>query len=194
VFVGHDYQPNGRPVAWETTIGASKRENPHMRADTPKAQFVEMRTSRDKTLKAPRLLFPSVQVNVDAGRLPPAHANGGIYLNIPLSQASNPAPYTDVDPQFVNAHRGAMLAVDVREPNELTGELGHISGVQGIPLTTLLEQTPPWDRNREIVLICRSGGRSARAATELAKKGFKHLYNMKGGMIAWNEARLPVER
>lgn len=85
VFVGHDYQPNGREVRWETTIGASKAKNPQLSAKTAKPEFVAMRQARDATLAAPRLLFPSVQVNVDAGRLPAPHANGKRYLVVPLN-------------------------------------------------------------------------------------------------------------
>lgn len=84
VFVGHDYQPGGRELRWETTIGKSKANNPQLRADTRKEEFVKMRTERDATLAAPRLLLPSVQVNIDAGRLPKPRANGQRYLNIPL--------------------------------------------------------------------------------------------------------------
>jgi len=85
VFVGHDYQPGGRPLRYETTIGISKRQNVQLRTETTREQFVSLRTARDKTLTAPRLLFPSVQVNIDAGRLPPAHENGTRYLQIPLN-------------------------------------------------------------------------------------------------------------
>jgi glyoxylase-like metal-dependent hydrolase (beta-lactamase superfamily II) len=85
VFVGHDYQPDGREVRWETTIGASRERNPQLRATTSRAEFVAVRTARDRGLAAPRLLFPSVQVNVDAGRLPAPHANGHRYLVIPLN-------------------------------------------------------------------------------------------------------------
>ncbi len=84
VFVGHDYQPEGRPVAYETTIGASKASNVQLRAATSREAFVEARTARDKTLAAPRLLLPSIQVNIDAGHLPKAHANGKSYLVTPL--------------------------------------------------------------------------------------------------------------
>jgi glyoxylase-like metal-dependent hydrolase (beta-lactamase superfamily II) len=84
VFVGHDYQPAGREVRWETTIAKSKRNNPQLRADTSEAEFVEFRQARDRTLAPPRLIFQSVQVNVDAGRLPPAHANGRRYLKLPI--------------------------------------------------------------------------------------------------------------
>ena len=84
VFVGHDYQPGGREVAWETTIGASKAGNIHISAATTREDFVAFRTARDKTLSAPRLLLPSVQVNIVAGRLPEPHANGRRYLNLPF--------------------------------------------------------------------------------------------------------------
>jgi glyoxylase-like metal-dependent hydrolase (beta-lactamase superfamily II) len=85
VFVGHDYQPGGRAVRWETTIGASKANNPQLSARTTKAEFVALREARDAQLAAPRLLLPSVQVNLDAGRLPASHANGNRYLVMPLN-------------------------------------------------------------------------------------------------------------
>jgi glyoxylase-like metal-dependent hydrolase (beta-lactamase superfamily II) len=85
VFVGHDYQPGGRALRFETTIGASKAHNIQLRQDTTLEQFVQFRQTRDKTLAAPRLLFPSVQVNVDAGRLPRTQKNGVRYLQVPLN-------------------------------------------------------------------------------------------------------------
>jgi glyoxylase-like metal-dependent hydrolase (beta-lactamase superfamily II) len=85
VFVGHDYQPNGRALRFETTIGASKRHNVQLRAETTREEFVRFRNGRDATLSPPRLLLPSVQINIDAGRLPAPHANGRRYLSIPLN-------------------------------------------------------------------------------------------------------------
>jgi glyoxylase-like metal-dependent hydrolase (beta-lactamase superfamily II) len=85
VFVGHDYQPNGRDVRWETTIGASKQRNVQLNATTTRAEFVSFRQRRDAQLAAPKLLFQSVQVNVDAGRLPAPHENGVRYLRVPLN-------------------------------------------------------------------------------------------------------------
>jgi glyoxylase-like metal-dependent hydrolase (beta-lactamase superfamily II) len=85
VFVGHDYQPNHREVRWETTIGVSKAGNVQLNATTTQEAFVAMRRARDASLGAPRLLFPSVQVNIDAGRLPAAHDNGQRYLVVPLN-------------------------------------------------------------------------------------------------------------
>ena len=84
VFVGHDYQPNGRELRAETTIGKSKEANVQLRASTPRSEFVAMRQARDATLAAPRLLYPSVQINVNAGRLPRPRENGRRYLTIPL--------------------------------------------------------------------------------------------------------------
>lgn len=84
VFVGHDYQPNGRALRAETTIGKSKEMNVQLRAGTTRTEFISKREARDAKLPAPRLLYPSVQVNVNAGRLPRPRENGRRYLTIPL--------------------------------------------------------------------------------------------------------------
>ncbi len=84
VFTGHDYMPGGRPVAFESTIKEQKENNIHIKATTTREEFVEFRTSRDRTLAAPRLLLPSVQVNIDAGKLPAPENNGVSYLKMPI--------------------------------------------------------------------------------------------------------------
>ena len=96
VFVGHDYQPGGREVAWETTIGEQKAHNIQLTADTPEADYIAFRTKRDATLNAPKLLFQSVQVNVDAGHLPKPSDNQLRYLRIPLN-AFRPEPQADAE-------------------------------------------------------------------------------------------------
>jgi glyoxylase-like metal-dependent hydrolase (beta-lactamase superfamily II) len=85
VFVGHDYQPGGRELAWESTIGEEKEKNVMLPMGKTMDDFVRDRDARDSTLEAPRLLFQSVQVNVDAGNLPPAHRNKISYLRIPVN-------------------------------------------------------------------------------------------------------------
>jgi glyoxylase-like metal-dependent hydrolase (beta-lactamase superfamily II) len=85
VFPGHDYPPPSRGVKWETTIAAEKANNPQLNGKTSKETFVKMRNDRDKGLAAPKLLFPSVQVNIDAGRMPPANAAGHRYLQVPIN-------------------------------------------------------------------------------------------------------------
>jgi glyoxylase-like metal-dependent hydrolase (beta-lactamase superfamily II) len=84
VFTAHDYQPNGRPLRYESTIGEEKSSNIQLKDTTTKAEFVAFRTARDKTLSAPRLLLPSIQVNIDAGHLPAPESNGKSYLKMPL--------------------------------------------------------------------------------------------------------------
>lgn len=86
VFVGHDYMPAGRPLAFETTIGEEKAKNIQLNVETTRSQFVEMRNTRDKTLAAPRLLLPSVQINIDAGKLPQPESSGSRYLKIPVRE------------------------------------------------------------------------------------------------------------
>jgi glyoxylase-like metal-dependent hydrolase (beta-lactamase superfamily II) len=84
VFPGHDYPPDTRQWKFETTIGASKDHNPQLSAATSKEAFVQLREERDRTLAAPKLLFPSVQLNIDAGRMPPV-TNGKRYLVTPIN-------------------------------------------------------------------------------------------------------------
>jgi len=84
VFVGHDYQPNGRELAYESTIGDEKKSNIHLRAATSREEYVAFRTQKDKGLSAPRLLLPSIQVNINGGHLPEPEKNGVSYLKIPV--------------------------------------------------------------------------------------------------------------
>ena len=85
VFVGHDYQPGGRALAYETTVAAQKQGNKQLPADRSRADFVEFRTTRDAGLSTPKLLFQSVQVNVNAGSLPDPASNERRYLKIPIN-------------------------------------------------------------------------------------------------------------
>ena len=85
LFMCHDYKAPGRDAyAWETTVGIQKRENIHAHEGVSEAEFVKMRTERDATLDMPRLMLPSVQVNMRAGDFPPAEANGVRYLKLPV--------------------------------------------------------------------------------------------------------------
>lgn len=85
VFVGHDYSPGGREMRFQTSIGESKKTNIQLKSDTREKEYIEFRLSRDKSLKAPRLLLPSIQVNIAAGHLPEKEDNGKSYLKLPMS-------------------------------------------------------------------------------------------------------------
>jgi glyoxylase-like metal-dependent hydrolase (beta-lactamase superfamily II) len=85
VFICHDYKAKGRDAfAWETTVADQRAGNIHVRDGIDEAEFVEMRTARDKTLSMPKLILPSVQVNMLGGRLPEPEGNGRRYLKIPI--------------------------------------------------------------------------------------------------------------
>jgi glyoxylase-like metal-dependent hydrolase (beta-lactamase superfamily II) len=86
VFLCHDYKAPGRDrFVWETTIGAERTANVHVHEGVSEDAFVAMREARDKTLDMPRLILPSIQVNIRAGHLPPPAANGTRYLKLPLN-------------------------------------------------------------------------------------------------------------
>ena len=84
-FVGHDYQPGGRALAYETTIVDQRMSNVHVRQDTQVDDFVKLRRERDKTLSPPALLFQSVQINIDAGAMPKPAADAKRFLKIPVN-------------------------------------------------------------------------------------------------------------
>lgn len=87
IFVGHDYKAPGRDdFAWETTVGAQKAANIHVGAGKDRDDFVKMRTERDATLAMPRLIIPSLQVNMRAGQMPPADEQGNVYLKVPVNK------------------------------------------------------------------------------------------------------------
>ncbi len=102
--------------------------------------------------------------------------------------------YRDVDVPAVVAEKERVRMVDVREPSEFDAVLGHIEGAELVPLGTVMEAAEAWPKEEELLLVCRSGGRSGQAAGQLARKGFTRLMNLRGGMLAWNEAGLPVVR
>lgn len=86
IFVGHDYKAPGRDeFAWETTVGAQKALNIHIGAGKSKAEFMAMRDARDATLEMPRLIIPSLQVNMRAGQMPEPEDNGQVYLKVPVN-------------------------------------------------------------------------------------------------------------
>jgi glyoxylase-like metal-dependent hydrolase (beta-lactamase superfamily II) len=89
LFMCHDYKAPGREeYAWETTVGEEKARNVHVHDGVNEDDFVKMREARDATLAAPLLLLPSIQVNIRAGKFPPAEANGVRYLKVPVKLAS----------------------------------------------------------------------------------------------------------
>ncbi|PTB20957.1 MBL fold metallo-hydrolase [Trinickia symbiotica] len=85
LFMCHDYPPPTREACCQTTVADERRANIHLREGVSESDFVEMRTRRDRTLSMPTLIFPSVQVNIRAGEMPPPESNGIRYLKIPVN-------------------------------------------------------------------------------------------------------------
>lgn len=107
----------------------------------------------------------------------PLHLEDAIYRD-----NGNP----EVSATWAASHRDAFRLIDVREPHELTGPLGAIEGADNVPLHTLLTRGLPDDESAPIVLVCRSGRRSALAALTLAGAGYTNVASVEGGMLAWN--------
>ena len=105
-----------------------------------------------------------------------------------------PPPYQDVPLAALTELGPEVRRIDVREPDEWTGPLGRLPRAELVPLATVEAASAAWPREGPLLLICRSGNRSGKAAKLLAQRGFTRLYNLAGGMLAVNEAGLPVER
>jgi len=101
--------------------------------------------------------------------------------------------FRDVDPVLLHEHLGEVRIIDVREQDEYSGPLGHIPGAELVPLATVPVKARGWDQDQEIVVVCRSGGRSGAAARQLVQMGFTRIMNLRGGMTAYNAVKLPVE-
>lgn len=99
----------------------------------------------------------------------------------------------DIDPKELWEKRDQVAIIDVRRPEEFTGELGHIPGAKLIVLDTLPDHMDEIPKDKTIVFVCRSGGRSGRAVAFAHEEGLTSAYNMKGGMLLWNDLKMQVE-
>ncbi|MEL6543336.1 MAG: rhodanese-like domain-containing protein [Myxococcota bacterium] len=117
-------------------------------------------------------------------------------MSHPLLESSLRSPYGfgETTAESLHAHATTVRVVDVREPDEFVGELGHVPGSELVPMMELQSSAQGWERDQPIVLVCRSGARSGQMTLALESMGFTHVLNLRGGMIAWNEAGLAVER
>lgn len=188
VYPGHDYK--GRCCS---SVGEEKRHNPRLGEGKTLEQFV--------AIMAGLQLAPPKQIAVAL----PANLHCGVPRGVPHDAESPAAPrwapveiskgdIPEVTVEWVAANPAAARLVDVRERDELSGPLGHVDGVELVPLGAVAQAAAAWDRERPVILVCRSGGRSGKAALQLAALGFRKVASMRGGMMRWNDARLPVVR
>lgn len=114
----------------------------------------------------------------------------------PLFQEPLPTPFgfRETTPELLHQHPEGVRIVDCREPEEFVGPLGHVAGSELVPMGQLPDAAESWDRSQPLVIVCRSGNRSGHMTLALQQMGFEHVLNLRGGMLAWNEAGLEVER
>jgi glyoxylase-like metal-dependent hydrolase (beta-lactamase superfamily II)/rhodanese-related sulfurtransferase len=181
VYPAHDYRGNT-----SSTIGREKEANPRIAGRT-RDGYVALMASLSFPLpdKIQEVLQPNqTAIEDDKTKFPDlAQLNEVRQLSAQdvAARIESPAP---------------LLILDVREPQEWSGELGHIAGSTLIPLRELADRSGEIVAHKagDIVVVCRSGVRSTTAAAILSGLGFEHVYNLQGGMVDWNDSRLPVER
>lgn len=100
----------------------------------------------------------------------------------------------DIDAEELKTRSQEVHIIDVRGPDEFTGELGHIAGAKLIVLNSIPEQMDEIPKSGTIVFVCRSGSRSAQATTYARENGVKNAYNMRGGMLRWNQLGYPIDK
>jgi sulfur dioxygenase len=181
VFPAHDYRGHTH-----STIGEEKRGNPRI-ANRSRDEYIEIMNQLG--LPLPDSIQESLQPNQSA-----LDADSMKFPNYAQLSQVRQLSATEVFARL--AAPEPPLLLDVREPEEYRGELGHISGSRLIPLRELSERTGEIAdyKNRDIIVICRAGARSTTAAALLTAMGFERVGNLKGGMLDWNDAQLPVDR
>jgi rhodanese-related sulfurtransferase len=100
----------------------------------------------------------------------------------------------DLDPKEIHSKTAELTLIDVRRPDEFVGELGHIPGSTLLTLDQLPAKLDTLSKDDTIIFVCRSGARSAQAASFALESGFNDVYNMRGGMLLWNEYGLKTEK
>ena len=191
VYPGHDYK--GRTAS---TIGEEKRCNPRLGGGKTEDQFVEIMAGLK--LGLPAKMAEAVPANLQCGILPEdlpavrqkAEATGAWGL---VYRSAEGIPEVTTD--WVLAHKDQVRLIDCRRPDEWSDALGHLGGAELCTLgDDLLRAAKAWDKAEPVVIYCRSGGRSGRAALMLEDLGFQKVASMAGGMLAWNQEGRAVER
>jgi len=183
IYPGHDYK--GRTV---TSVGEEKRLNPRLGGGKTEAEFTEIMANLK--LAYPKKIDEAVPANLKCG-VPEGRATQEAreVSWAPIARSASGVP--EVTTSWVKATmaRGDYQLIDVREADERVGELRSIPNSAHVPLATVSQAARTLDKKAKFVVVCRSGGRSGRAAIELESLGFEHVASMAGGMLAWDGPR-----
>ncbi|HYI86205.1 MAG TPA: MBL fold metallo-hydrolase [Burkholderiales bacterium] len=182
VYPGHDYR--GLSV---TSVGEEKLFNPRLAESIGEDDFVGYMTHLG--LAHPKQMEAAVPANLNCGK--PLHqtANEPDWAQLTYTFAG----IWEVQPHWLEEHLQEVRIVDVREPAEFNGPLGHVPGARLIPLGSLKDKIAELEKTAPMVLVCRSGARSAQATVLLGKAGFDKVANLSGGMLRWRAQRFAVE-
>src|SRR5437879_5773330 len=179
LYPAHDYR--GLTV---TSVAEERRFNPRIGGEISLGDFTGY--MKNLGLAHPKLMDIAVPANLRCGRPDSAEAGEQAAADpiwAPLRYSF--AGVWEIDPHGLEEHAGAVQILDVREPEEFTGALGHIKAAMLIPLGELAERTDELAKDRPIVAVCRAGGRSAQATVLLPEAGFGDVANLAGGMLRW---------
>jgi sulfur dioxygenase len=182
VYPGHDYR--GLSV---TSVGEEKLYNPRLAESIGEGDFVGYMTNLG--LPHPKQMDVAVPANLECGR--PAKIDVSDPDWAPLTYTF--AGIWEVQPHWLEEHLHDVQIVDVREPAEFNGPLGHVPSARLVPLGALNAKISELDKSKPIVMVCRSGARSAQATVLLGKAGFEKVANLSGGMLRWRAQRFAVE-
>jgi sulfur dioxygenase len=184
VYPAHDYRG-----LTSSSIGEEKRFNPRLGGDRNAGDFEGY--MRNLGLSHPKQIDQAVPANQVCGRI--AAAAEALKADwAPLHRTY--AGIDEIEPEWVAAHPSAARILDVREPDEFVGPFGHIASARLVPLGQLAAELEAIERDKPVVTVCRSGGRSAQAYVLLRRAGFTRVANLAGGMLHWHELGLPVTR
>ena len=186
IYPGHDYR--GLTV---TSVGEEKLYNPRLAESIGEGDFVGYMTNLG--LPHPKQMEVAVPANLKCGK--PQTTTS---LDPLMDPSWAPLTYTfagiwEVQPHWLEEHLKDVQIVDVREPEEYNGPLGHVPGAKLVPLGKLNEGASELKKAQPVVVVCRSGARSAHATLMLGKAGFDKVANLSGGMLRWRAQRFAVE-
>jgi glyoxylase-like metal-dependent hydrolase (beta-lactamase superfamily II) len=184
IYPAHDYRG-----LTATSVGEERLYSPRLADSIGERDFVGYMTHLG--LAHPKQMEEAVPANLKLGK---------IEKRTFMDERADWAPLTytfagiwEVQPHWLEENLRAVQVVDVREPEEFNGPLGHVPNAVLMPLSLLGERAGNLSKDKPIVAVCRSGARSAQATVLLGKAGFTKVANLSGGMLRWRTQRFPVE-
>jgi sulfur dioxygenase len=184
LYPAHDYRG-----LTSTSVAEERRFNPRLGGDVGEADFTGYMDNLK--LPHPKLIDVAVPANLRCGRPEGDAALPGDPAWAPLTYSF--AGIWEIAPHALEEAADSVQIVDVREPDEFVGSLGHIQDARLMPLGALSARCGELSSDRPVVTVCRSGARSAQATVLLQRAGFEQVANLMGGMLRWRAEGLPVE-